>query len=346
MTPPKNVRQTPEWSHNITQFIEKALDVPFDRLTVTLLAGDASARRYWRLTHQGKHWVLLETEPFEEKGAAYPYINVQKHLAAHQVHVPKIYDNHPGLGMLLIEDFGDNLLVKAVKHLSPKKYAKYYFLALDELFKIHFDASKTNDACIAFSLSFDVEKLTWELNHTQTFLFEKYLKTSLKPNDQNCLTAFFQKIVTHLANQPRVFTHRDYHSRNIILVKGKIGVLDFQDARMGACQYDLASLLQDSYLKLPEPLIHELLDYYIFEKEKREKVKINREEFQRTFDWMALQRNLKAMGTFAYLHLEKKKSDYLKFILPTYAYVNENFKKYPEFKEVHHLIGSLMETFK
>ena len=114
---------------------------------------------------------------------------------------------------------------------------------------------------------------------------------------------------------------------------------------MGTCHYDLASLCRDSYVKLPENLVDELLKYYLYEKERREKTKIDAAAFRNTFDWMSLQRNLKAMGTFAYLHLEKQKSDYLKFILPTFSYVDETLKKFPEFKEPHKVLTQHLSHF-
>ncbi len=323
------------WSNDFFSFIEENTKKSIADLSIVKLAGDASTRTYWRLSHGNQTWVLLEGESFIEHEENYPYLNVQQHLTSHDIHVPKIYAFSSKLGLILLEDFGDNSLEKVTQHLSPKQYAKYYFLALDELFKIHFEASQKNPSCVAFSLDFDIEKLMWELNFMKTHLLEGHLKTSFKKEEEKVLQASFLKLCEHLDHQPKFFTHRDYHSRNLMVVNDRICVLDFQDARMGTCQYDLASLLKDSYVQLPVELIEELIRYYIFEKEKREKKPIDVASFRKTFDWMCIQRNLKAMGSFAYLHSQKGKSGYLKYLKPTWGYVEENLEKFGDFKELH-----------
>src|SRR3989338_2234084 len=327
-----------QWSNAIIQFVEKETNTSFQKLILTKLAGDASTRSYFRLQHQHKTWILLQTDPFLDEHS-FPYINVQRHLISHGIYAPQIYALHPKEGILLIEDFGDNLLEKVVHNLTPKQYAKYYFLAIDELFKIHFDASQKTTPCVSFTLYFDTEKLLWELNHTKKYLFEKYLNSTFSKEEEETINQTFLKLCRYLDAEPRYFTHRDYHSRNLIIYKEKIGVLDFQDARMGPCQYDLASLLKDSYVALPQELVQELLKYYLFEKKAREGKEVDEKHFQKTFDWMAIQRNLKAMGTFAYLHIEKGKSNYLQYLKPTWNYVRENLEKFEEFKEFYKILS-------
>lgn len=317
-----------QWSDSICKFIAKETKTPFETLVISKLTGDASNRSYYRIKNQNQTWILIETESFSNQNEKLPYINIQKHLSSHKVHVPHIYAFSPKDGALLVEDFGDTFLEKLTKKLSPKQFSKYYFLALDELFKIHFDASKKNNSCLAFGLAFDVEKLMWELEFTKTHLFKNYLKIMITPKEETTLNEYFKKICSLLASQPRYFTHRDYHSRNLMVHDEQICVLDFQDARMGLCQYDLASLLKDSYVELPKELIDELLKYYIFEKKRREKItSLDEKEFRNIFDLMSIQRNLKAMGSFAYLHLEKGKPTYLQYLKPTWKYVQENLEK-------------------
>lgn len=326
------------WSEELLKFLEKETGLSFQTLAIQKLAGDASSRLYWRLSHKNKRWVLLETEPFSEAKDQFPYINIQAHLYPYHVHVPHIYTVAPSLGVLLVEDFGDNSLEKVTQKLSAKQYGKYYFLALDELFKIHFEASKPNPRCIAFGLAFDTEKLLWELNFMKEHLIEHYLHYAFSSQEEKILQSSFLHLCKYLDAQPRYFTHRDYHSRNLMIQDEKICVLDFQDARMGPCHYDLASLLKDSYVQLPKELREELLKYYLFEKNKREGKKTDPKEFQKIFDWMCIQRNLKAMGSFAYLHVEKGKSSYLQYLKPTWNYIRENLEKFSEFKELYALL--------
>ena len=331
------------WSPQLIEYIEQMVSAPFQNLTIQKLAGDASDRTYWRIKQARESRILLQRDPYPQEGETLPYINIQRHLLSHGVHVPRIQAFSPPLGVLLLEDFGDTFLEKMTQKMTPKQYAKHYFLALDELFKIQFRASRKTTDCVAFTRAFDKEKLVWELTFTQTYLIQKYLGVTLSDADQRLLSAFYDSLSEKLANQPYYFAHRDYHSRNLMWHNEKIGVLDFQDARLGTCHYDLASLLKDSYVALPDTLIEELINYYIYEKERHEKIKIDKPAFAETFDWMCIQRNLKAMGTFAYLHLEKGKSNYLKYIKPTWFSADQNLSKFHSFKAAHRLLQKIFE---
>jgi len=134
-----------------------------------------------------------------------------------------------------------------------------------------------------------------------------------------------------LSNQRQYLNHRDYHSRNIMVKDGDLRFLDFQDARMGPCQYDLSSLLRDSYIVLDNKLVDDLIEYYISQKEMIEGESIDRNEFRRIFDYMSVQRNLKAVGTFAYQKMAKGSDRYLEHIPPTLNYVKVNLEKYEAF---------------
>ena len=121
------------------------------------------------------------------------------------------------------------------------------------------------------------------------------------------------------------------------------GIVDFQDARMGLCQYDLASLLRDSYFVLDEETKEELVDYYIGEKEGIEKKKIDRKQFLKVFDYMSIQRNLKAVGTFSYQKVAKKNDRYLQHIGDTLEYVKNNFEKHKELAALGKVLWKYLE---
>jgi aminoglycoside/choline kinase family phosphotransferase len=187
-----------------------------------------------------------------------------------------------------------------------------------------------------FSLAFDYEKLNWEVNFTIEHFYEIHLKRDFDPCDRQTLTKGFDLICNTLANEPRVFTHRDYHSRNIMVIPNesdgteRFSAIDFQDARMGCPQYDLASLLRDSYYQLDEFRIARLLDYYMDEYEKRAHVKLDRPHFIKIFDWMSIQRNFKAIGSFAsFLNLRGNPA-YLKYVGNTFENIRRALLKYPE----------------
>ncbi len=328
---------------------------------MTPLRGDASNRRYYRLhpsdSMKGDCVIVMElAEPeafkkSEEKVSSshvpikeLPYINVLKHLKASQVSVPQLYYYDEERGWLFLEDLGDVTLWEELKGRDLETHRRYYTLAIDELLKIQIQATRlANPNCIAFGRAFDVPLLMWEFDHFLEYGVEVYKKKKIHSQDRQKISAAFEEISQSLATESRCFTHRDYHSRNLMIQGERIRVLDFQDALMGPAQYDLASLLRDSYLSLSEKLITELLDYYIDRKQSLEGMAVNRQRFVKLFDMMSIQRNLKAAGRFAYIDAVKHNSNYLQFIPPTLGYVRKNLSKYPELGELHAILSRYVE---
>jgi N-acetylmuramate 1-kinase len=130
-----------------------------------------------------------------------------------------------------------------------------------------------------------------------------------------------------------VLCHRDYHSRNLMLHGGSLYIIDFQDARMGPDTYDLVSLLRDSYVDLTPQQVDELIAFFLALKGRSDEV-----EFRRRFDLMALQRNLKALGTFGYMTTSRNNTVYIQYIPRTVAYVKANLANYPRFDRLRSLI--------
>ena len=174
----------------------------------------------------------------------------------------------------------------------------------------------------------------WELD----FMLEHYVrglkKSSLNKRETGEVRRHFLSLSETLASQEPTFTHRDYHSRNLMAKDGRLILLDFQDARMGPCQYDLVSLLRDSYVHLEDGFRNEMIEHYIKQKEKEETRPVNRQEFYRIFDWMSIQRNLKALGTFAYQSVVKGNHRYLEYIPVTLAYVRQTLNTRPDLGEL------------
>jgi aminoglycoside/choline kinase family phosphotransferase len=334
------------------------------RYGITPLRGDASNRRYYRLypADHGQGLTLIvmelaEPEAFkksEEKVTAsqvpiqeLPYINILKHLQACQVAVPQLYYYDAKRGWLFLEDLGDVTLWEELKGRDLETHRRYYIQAIDELLKLQIEGTRqAHPNCIAFGRAFDVPLLMWELDHFLEYGVEVYKKKKILPQDQQKMKAVFEKISGLLASEPRYFTHRDYHSRNLMVQSGRLRVLDFQDALMGPAQYDLASLLRDSYITLPENLIDELLNYYLERKQAIEGRPDDRARFIKLFDWMSVQRNLKAAGRFAYIDAVKKNPNYLQFIPPTLEKVRKNLSKYPELRELQTTLSHYVEELK
>jgi N-acetylmuramate 1-kinase len=226
---------------------------------------------------------------------------------------------------------------------SREQMAESYRQALDILLALqHPESVAPRASCIAFSLAFDVEKLMWELDFFLTHMIKQLCAQRLTPADEATLRRQFWKLAAQLARQPRVLTHRDYHSRNLMVRQGRLCVIDFQDARLGPCQYDLACLLYDSYVVLPADLRQELLTYYLEQKTARAGHALDREVFAQVFDYMCLQRNLKALGTFAFQTVAKGTERYLAAIPPTLSYIRANLARHPELWQLSDLLEAYL----
>lgn len=291
------------------------------------LVGDASSRRYSRVTSGSKSWVLMEWEPYDPDN--YSLLSVQRHFKKHHVLVPEVVGFSGELGIILYEDLGDITLEQEFyKTRNPYGVLGYYRMALDELLKMHLIASKDRSPCIAFNYEFDVEKLSWELNFMRKHFLEgvlnfKHLSSELEQE--------FVKLTTVLQKKDKFIQHRDYHSRNIMVTESKVRVIDFQDARLGLVQYDLVSLLRDAYVPVPETLEKELLDYYLY----RAKADFNQEwnagEFEYLYEVQSLQRLLKAVGSFSSFWMLRNDKRYLKYIHNTMQRVRKGMDAMPDF---------------
>ena len=149
-------------------------------------------------------------------------------------------------------------------------------------------------------------------------------------------------LIEELASEPRVLCHRDYHSRNLMLHSDTLYIIDFQDARMGPDTYDLASLLRDSYVDLPEQTVSELIAYFLALKGTTDQ----EVAFRERFDLMALQRNLKALGTFGYQTTARRNPVYIQYIPRTLRYVRDNLGRQPRFSRLRDVLAAHVEEFR
>lgn len=331
----------------IARTIETCLPPGLALGTLTPLAGDASNRRYYRATLTGgpPHSVIVmqlaEPEGFKQSEEAVsgsihqiselPFVNILSHLAKANVPVPMLHYYDQAAGLLYLEDFGDVTLAEAVSQADAPSLESRYKQAISVLVEMQVNATTPPDpGCVAFHRSFDVPLLMWEFEH---FLEYGVVVRNGKPlPDENAraIRREFETIAKLLAEQPRVFTHRDYHSRNVMVDGLRLGVIDFQDALMGPATYDLASLVRDAYVQLDEALVDDLVGYYLDQLAERRFVWTNRAAFRRLFDLTSLQRNLKAAGRFVYIDRVKKNPKFLADIPRVLSYVKRNLRKYPE----------------
>jgi aminoglycoside/choline kinase family phosphotransferase len=318
------------------------------------LPGDASNRRYFRLHLKGglaSSLILMQLsdpEGFKASEEAVsgtaeiselPFLNVLRPLAKAGLSVPTLHFYDDVAGLLYLEDFGDVTLFQACAEGGESVIQELYPKAIDALVQIHLRLHpETAEACVAFSRSFDVSLLMWEFEHFLEYgIWARQHKKPMCADHEKVFREAFTMIAECMANQPTVFTHRDYHSRNLMVDGDRLGVIDFQDALMGPATYDLASLLRDSYLALDESFIDEMIDRYIEGmcvaldwKTQERMLFADRTAFRRLFDLTSIQRNLKAAGRFVYIDQVKGNPKFLADIPRTLGYVRRNLETYPE----------------
>lgn len=327
--------------------VEARLPFPGQFKSLTPLAGDASNRRYFRieLTGPAARPVILmqlaEAEAFKQSeeavsGAAHsvaelPFLNILSHLSKASLSVPSLYHYDQVAGLLYLEDFGDLTLSEACREASAEELEARYTQAVDALVQMQVKATSPADHnCLAFHRNFDVPLLMWEFEHFLEYGIDVRQGAPMDDEARREIRGAFEKIAESLAGEPRVFVHRDYHSRNLMVDGARLGVIDFQDALMGPATYDLASLLRDAYIELDEALIDRLINRYLDQMAAHRQVWTNREAFRRLFDFTSIQRNLKAAGRFVYIDRVKGNPKFLADIPRTLGYVRRNLQKYPE----------------
>ncbi len=290
-------------------------DTPF---TIAPLAGDASFRRYFRLHAGNTTRVVMDAPP--DKETIEPFINIARLLAEKGIHAPSIHAVEYTQGFILLEDLGDDLFLKM---LSSKNAEGLYTQAMNTLSLIQ--QCPTSDLP-----AFDTSFMLQELSLFQEWFLEAYLGLTLTTEDTLCLEKTFEWLTQEITNQPQVFIHRDYHSRNLIVTNKAepyaLGVIDFQDAMRGPFTYDLVSLLKDCYKQWPHAKIMHWLSYFYDQLPKN--TAFSFADFTRAFDLCGLQRHLKVLGIFCRLHLRDHKASYLRDLPLTLHYVNTCLSRY------------------
>ncbi len=300
------------------------------------LAGDASSRRYFRVVADNDSWVLMDWDPFVDDGK-YPFLNVLDHFAKHHVQVPSVIAKSPEDGLVMLEDLGDLTLERKFwENQNQELIVPFYKLAIDELLKIHYQASADHSDCVAFKVAFDTDKLLWEMNYGRDHLILKLCDLKLSEKVSADIDKLFLNICETLNAETKFIAHRDYHSRNLMLKLGKMRVIDFQDARMGAIQYDLVSLLRDSYVDMEAGVENQLIDYYLAGRAqyfKNNKLgKLSRAEFDHVYEIQTIQRCFKACGSFSSFYNLRQDTRYLKYIHNTLTRVRASLEKFNEYK--------------
>ncbi len=313
----------------------------FKNWEIHRLTGDASSRRYYRVDCEKKQFVVCLQQPLEGGGRD-NFVDMQRILSSENIRVPHIYDVDLERGYLLEEDLGDQTLLNFLSKLrSPREELEAYEKALQELIKIHGIKKESYPEGCFSSLYFDKEKLMSEVAFTVKQLIEGLFNQALSEEKKKILETTFENICQTLASQKMVVTHRDYHSRNIMIKDSDFVVIDFQDARMGIPQYDLVSLLEDCYYKISRQNKHKLKKTYWDEFLKEKCYQSSFEEFSILYDKMAIQRIFKALGSFAYIYRLRGDIRYLKYIGYAFEKLRDILFRYKEYNELRVVLSEI-----
>jgi aminoglycoside/choline kinase family phosphotransferase len=328
--------------------VGKASGRPVPNAPLKKLKGDASNRSYYRVGTPPESWVVMVMPPDATKKSEeatkgeppkeLPFVNVHRYLEKLGVRVPRILHYDEPAGMMVLEDLTDTTFEAALD--GGKHNEALYGRAVELLARLRVEAERRPDPeCLAFTRAFDEDLYDWELHHFREWGLEAW--SGKKPTDAERaeLDRTFHEIAHTLAAAPRGFTHRDYQSRNImVLENGEQVVIDFQDALQGPRQYDLVALLRDSYVELQRPLIDEMLQRYLERFAAEGGPRLGADEFVAFFDLLSVQRKLKDAGRFVFIDQVKKNPSFLAHIPSSLRYVRDALQRRPDLREVQEIL--------
>jgi N-acetylmuramate 1-kinase len=290
-----------------------------DAERVLALTPDASTREYFRIPWKNSVAVAaVYPEPFDPE--IHPFMDVTRLFAVAQLPVPEILDVDPLNGIIVQEDFGDRQLRRVFEAASEDEREVYLEQAVSLIADIQGATALANERqSIASRLAFDEVKLSWELDYFVEHYFKSLRGETLKHGDEAQLRAELNDVAAELSARPRVLCHRDFHTANLMVdSKGRLRVIDYQDARMGPASYDLVSLLLDRRTTMPSLAeVRERRLFFLEERRARGLEAIDPDDFAYEFRLMTVQRCLKAAGTFSFQTAVAGRGDtYAHFINP------------------------------
>ena len=323
------------------QWVCRALEVPVGSPVppLSMVSGDASFRRYFRASWQGHSYIAVDAPPQHENSSA--FIRVCRMLRAAGVRAPEIFASDLERGFLLLEDFGDSQLLPTLSRFQSEgesqRAGAIYQSALQTLLLIQRSPEKERLD------PYDRDQLRSEMQLFTDWFCKAFLELELSDSEHVVVDQAMHFLEEAALSQPTVMVHRDFHSRNLMLLDDSavpaLGVIDFQDAVHGPYSYDVVSLLRDCYLRWePETVIRWALTYWQAARAEGLLADVSEAQFLRDFDLMGLQRHLKVMGIFCRLSLRDNKSRYLADIPLVIRYFLEVSRRYPE-------LGDFVEWF-
>lgn len=294
-----------------------ALDLPSTTAAVLLpVAGDASNRRYFRLSWPGRTVIAVVAPPATEKNRE--FLAIRQLLERAGVRVPQLLAADLEQGFMLLEDLGDQLLLGELGEVSVDGHYARALAVLRQL-------AAVDSRALAALPVYNRALLAEEFSRFPAWFLQQMLGLELTNAEVHLLAELDGLLIGSALAQPQVLVHRDFHSRNLMcLAGGELAVIDFQDAVVGPVTYDPVSLLKDCYIRWPRERV---LAWALAHRDALHAQGllplVADATFLRWLDWMGLQRHLKVLGTFARLYLRDGKSAYLEDLPLVIAYIRE-----------------------
>lgn len=294
-------------------------------------SSDASFRRYFRVRSDGESWIAMDAPP--DKEPCESFVRVAQLLGQAGVHAPAILAQDLAQGFLLLSDLGSQTYLDL---LNDHNADALFRDAVETLLKWQ---RATRPGVLP---PYDEALLRREMELFPEWYVGRHLGLALQPRQQEALETIFRLLIASALAQPRVYVHRDYMPRNLMVSDPNPGVLDFQDAVEGPITYDVVSLFRDAFVSWPEERV---LDWTIRYWEKARSMGLPVESdfsaFYRAFEWMGLQRHLKVLGIFARIRYRDGKAHYLADTPRFVAYAREVAQRYRELAPLARLLDDL-----
>jgi N-acetylmuramate 1-kinase len=329
------------------QFVQTSLgDRPF---TLSRASEDASFRSYWRVQADGpsspSSWILMDAPP--EKESLDAWLDVDARLRKAGLHAPEIFAADHERGFVLMEDLGARTYLP---ELRPDSVEALYADALDALLRMQRSVE------VSGLPEYDSERLTLEMELLPEWFLQRHLGYTISKNERDIIDAAFRFLVDAADEQPRAFVHRDFHSRNLMIVEPASAaehsdilpnpaIIDFQDAVIGPVTYDLVSLLRDCYIEWDAEHVEGWIDSYRLRLQAAHLIgtEVSAARFSRWFDLMGLQRHIKVLGIFCRLWYRDGKRQYLGDLPLCWRYAITVAQRYPELVEFAGLLERALD---
>lgn len=294
-------------------------------------SADASFRRYFRVSEGGRSWIVMDAPPQQER--LEPFVTVARLLHDAGLNAPRVLAEDRARGYLLLTDLGRQTFLQV---LDADNADRLMSQAIDALLRWQ-QASRPG-----VLPPYDAALLQRELGLFPDWYVGRHLQRQLSRGQRETLSAIERLLIDAALAQARVYVHRDYMPRNLMLSEPSPGILDFQDAVEGPISYDLVSLFRDAFLSWPAARVETWMRRY-HEGARRRGLPVADDfaAFRRDCDWMGLQRHLKVIGIFARIHYRDGKPHYLGDVPRFIRYVREVAIGYPELTPLLRLFDAL-----